>query len=375
MILGVFTGLCELGGIQQLSRHIGAVLSGLGADRHEPCVLLSLNDSKGCRSFQVGRNTYDFQGFGRDKVSLTVFVLRRAAQVRFAFLGHVNLAPLGLLLRLANRSARYWVATHGVEVWERAAWIRRVALRRATGIVSVSHFTAERMTTAQRLHARKVSVFPVAVDPRFENLQSIAAPARLASDGPVILSVARLISSEPGKGIDQVIEAMPAVLRVVPDAMYVVVGDGDDRPRLEQLARDRNVSARVLFLGEVSPQDLQKYYAAAHVFALPSRQEGLGIVFLEAMAFAKPVITGNHGGTAELVREGVNGFLVEHGDVALLAEHLVRLLRDPQLARKMGEEGRRWVTQHHSFDCFRDALSAILNGTPAHSPTADEQLL
>jgi glycosyltransferase involved in cell wall biosynthesis len=157
------------------------------------------------------------------------------------------------------------------------------------------------------------------------------------------------------------ISALPRVLKNVPDASLVLVGDGDDRPRLEQLARDLGVSAQAHFLYGLTSEELFACYANCEIFALPSRGEGFGLVFLEAMAHAKPVIGGAHGGIPDIIEDGVTGTLVPHGDVEQLAEALGALLSNPGEAKEMGARGKDRVAQLFSFAQFESRLTALLN--------------
>ena len=142
----------------------------------------------------------------------------------------------------------------------------------------------------------------------------------------------------------------------------MIVGDGDYRPYLQELADEMGVSDQVLFVGEKSDDDLKAYYRNADVFAMPSRQEGFGIVFLEAMAFGKPVIGGNHGGTPEVVIDRETGFLVDYGDVDAVASCIIRLLSDQELCTRMGEAGQRRVEENYTFEHFRMRLTRLLTG-------------
>lgn len=368
MFLGLFTDLFEVGGVQQLSRHAAAVLQQMARERGQRCWLASLNDARGIHSFSLGLEQYSFRGFGRRKGELLAYLARVAPKLRLVYLGHPHLAPVGLFLRLFNRRLPYWVAAHGVEVWTPLSLTRRLALRRARGITAVSAFTAERMAAAQGLDPHKVYALPPALDPGFANGNREAASLSLPPDARVILTVGRLISSEPGKGIDTVIRALPKVLRAVPKCLYVVVGDGDDRNRLEQLAAQHDVRNRVHFVGRQAVSGLKEYYLRSEVFIMPSRQEGFGIVFLEAMACGKPIIGGNHGGTPEIVEDGVTGFLVESGDVGSVADRLTRLLQDDMLRRQMGDAARRRVEGNYTFEQFRRRFIALLdeaNGKPS----------
>jgi glycosyltransferase involved in cell wall biosynthesis len=311
-------------------------------------------------SFAVGRDKYEFRGFGRRKWELLGSAMRIARQARLAYIGHVHLAPLGLLMRLLNPRFQYWVASHGFEVWHPVSPLRRLALGAAQGITAVSAFTAAQIARAQGVDPRKVFLLPPALDPAFENadLESDSLPLPLRSR--VILTVGRLVSAEPGKGVSAVIRALPKVLSVVPDCYYVVVGDGDYRPCLEQFAAENHVRDRVLFVGMQATSDLKKYYRRSDVFAMPSRQEGFGIVFLEAMAFGKPIIGGNHGGTPEIVKEGVTGYLVEYDRPDTLADRLIGLLQDEKLRARIGDAGRRWAEENFTFGHFRRRFAQLL---------------
>jgi len=360
MLLGVFTELASVGGIQQVGRHVGAVLEEFARVRGEPCQLLSLNDPTGRQSFQVGEQQCEFRGFAQRKIELGAQICRLAPKTRFAYFGHAHLAPLGLGLRLLNPHSPYWVVAHGIEVWTRLTPLRRFALHRASRITAVSAYTAQAMNQAQGLDRAKTVVLSPALDPAFAGTANDPRLPGLPSQAPVLLSVGRLVSAEPGKGVDTVLLSLPKVLRAVPDAYFVIIGDGDARPRLEKLAQETGVVDHVIFAGEQPPEVLRGFYERCEIFVMPSRQEGFGVVFLEAMAHGKPVIAGAHGGTLELVEDGVTGYLVSYGDVELLADRLLALLEDQGLRARMGEAGRARFEREFTFERFRGRLLGML---------------
>jgi len=361
MWIGLFSEITGVGGIQQVSRHMGAVLMRKSLERNIPCQLLGLNDPRGSGSFRVGSDEYSFRGFARDKRGLASYLLRAAPKLDTLFLGHVNLAPLGLLVRLVRPRIKYWVVAHGVEVWEKLHVHRRLGLCQAERVLSVSAYTTSQMVTVQGVDPRRVFLLPPALDPAFIVTSCDMDPLPLPSHGQVLLTVGRLISSEPGKGIDSVIRVFSNVLRVVPDLYYVIIGGGDLQPYLEELARESPARGRILFTGKLSFEQLKSYYSKSDIFVMPSRQEGFGIVFLEAMALGKPVIAGDHGGATEVVQNGVTGFLVNLDDPDALTSHLILLLRDHALSKKMGEAGRRRVEENYTFSLFQDRLTHLLN--------------
>jgi phosphatidyl-myo-inositol dimannoside synthase len=360
MWIGIFPELSEIGGIQQVSRHVGAVLAKNASERNVPCRLLGLNDDPGQGSFKVGTSEYSFTGFGRNKVALLLFLLGRMRQAEFLFLGHVNLSPLGLLLSLLRPRLKYWVVAHGIEVWTRLPTIRRAGLRRAQRVMSVSSFTADRMAEAQGMDRRRAFVIYPALDPSFLQAASDANIPSLPPGSRMLLTVGRLISSEPGKGVDSVIRILPEVLRAVPDVFFMIIGGGDLQVSLEELARAGPARDRILFVGKQKLDQLKGYYSRSDVFVMPSRQEGFGIVFAEAMAAGKPVIAGDRGGASEVVRDGVTGFLVNPDDPIALIERLIQILQDDTLRRKLGEAGRECFEQNYTFPRFEEHLTKIM---------------
>ena len=135
-----------------------------------------------------------------------------------------------------------------------------------------------------------------------------------------------------------------------PNLQLVLVGAGDDREWLVNIARDSGVELHTHFLTDVTYRELSACYAAAEVFALPSRGEGFGFVYLEAMARAKPVVGGAHGGAPEVIEDGKTGYVVQHGDVPQLATSIDTLLANPELAKQMGARGRERVEKEYRFN-------------------------
>jgi phosphatidylinositol alpha-1,6-mannosyltransferase len=179
----------------------------------------------------------------------------------------------------------------------------------------------------------------------------------------VILTVARLVRR---KGIKYLIEAMPRVLRSLPDTVLLVVGDGPEKPRLEEEARILGLASRVSFLGKVPEQKLIAFYQASDVFVLPAivdsemNTEGLGVVLLEAMSMGKPVVASGVGGIPEAVVNGETGLLVKPQDPNDLADAIIRLLGNSELSRKMGDNGRQRVKEVFDWDIVAASFSEVL---------------
>jgi phosphatidylinositol alpha-1,6-mannosyltransferase len=178
-----------------------------------------------------------------------------------------------------------------------------------------------------------------------------------------------MLSSESYKGHDVILQALPSVLKRVPNLIYVIVGEGDDRSRIQALAQKLGLGSHVMFTGSVSDSELVAIYRRSDVFALPARTvltsneakgEGFGIVFLEAMAFGKPVIGPNFGAPAEFIRNGENGLLVDPDSVTSIAGALVELLTNPEKGRELGKAGREGVRKSYSYGSFCERLVGLL---------------
>ena len=186
------------------------------------------------------------------------------------------------------------------------------------------------------------------------------------TDRPVIVCVSRLMAR---KGQDELIRALPKIHQTAPNASLIIVGDGPYRKDLERLVKKLGLESFVHLTGKVSQAELSKWYAAGDIFAMPCRTrmggwdvEGLGIVFLEGSATGLPVIAGDSGGAVDAVIDGETGYLVDGTNTAEIAGRIAYLFANPDIAKKMGEAGRNWVTQEWTWDQNFKKLDGLLSG-------------
>lgn len=270
------------------------------------------------------------------KFSWSARALACGTRERFGavFCGHLNAAPLGAAIaRLAR--APLWVQAHGIEAWEPRSTVTRMGLESATMVTSVSRYTRRRLLDWSDVAPERVRVLPntfaASFSPRRRN-HTLAVRLGLAGKR-VILTVGRLSATERYKGHDRVIRAMPVVLQAIPDAAYLIVGTGDDRMRLEQLAAEHSLEEVVRFAGAVADAELSDHFSIADLFAMPSTGEGFGIVYLEAAASGLPVIAGNGDGSCDALADGVIGRTVDPDDIAALADAIIAALEGRQETR------------------------------------------
>jgi phosphatidylinositol alpha-1,6-mannosyltransferase len=365
-IVGLFTDVLPSGGVQRAGRHVAAVTAKFASDRGMAARFLSLNDPQGLHTVRVGSLEFSVSGYAGSKIQFALAALRAAGRKPALVVAlHPHLAPIAWAMKTRGRKFRSMVFTHGVEVWRPLSWPRRAALRRADLVIGPSADTVQHLVSEQQILPDKIRQLPWGLDPDFEARLNAPAPYSPPPGFPrtrrIILTVGRWDRAEQYKGADTLINALPSVLKNSPGASLVLVGDGNDRARLERLAQDLGVSEHAHFLHGLTPEQLFACYAKCEIFALPSRGEGFGLVFLEAMAHAKPVIGGAHGGIPDIVENGVMGLLVPHGDVERLSQALESLLNDPTRAAAMGSSGRDRVANAFSFAQFQSHLTQILN--------------
>jgi phosphatidylinositol alpha-1,6-mannosyltransferase len=237
--------------------------------------------------------------------------------------------------------------------------LRRLSLRHSTRLYPVSLFTSG-LLDAAGMDGAAIEVLPNGADPdRFRPFPARDFVRRAGLAGrPIILTTGRLV---PRKGIDVMLEAMPEILRHVAHAVYVVLGTGPEAARLQDLARSLGIRDAVRFPGVVPGDELLSWYNGCDVFVLPVREltddvEGFGLVLLEASACARPVVATRCGGLPEAVIDGVTGLLVKPGSPSSLAAAVVHVLREPDLAARLGGAGRRHVEQKANWSRVVDGL-------------------
>jgi len=295
---------------------------------------------------------------------------------------HVALAPVAALLKLAFGMPD-WVACHCIEIWWGTTRPRRAALKKADLILPVSRYTAEIVQRMEGIDASRVRVLYNAIPDKLTDALGrdvvkgptqakeawVGHPQPAWERGPMLLSVCALVRDNEFKGIDTVIEALPRVLKTLPNLQYVVVGEGEIRPKLEAFAVKAGVAANVRFVGQVPDTELVELYRRCDLFVLPSRGqecggaiggEGFGRVYVEAALAGKPVIGSRAGGAAEAVLHGRTGLLVDPVSVEDVADAVLAVLTHPERAAAMGAAGRNWALATFTQQALKESLQPLL---------------
>ncbi len=310
------------------------------------------------------------RGIGDDlrvrwRVLSEVWRLHRRQRFRAACIADDE--TVGWLIRPAHTmGCRVVLYTHGDDLAvrpgeERVRARRKRQFARADCILAVSAASAAELCRVFGVDPQRVSVLANGVElGRFRPTKPDEMLRRdLGLSGKrLVVTVSRLVAR---KGVDRVIEALPAIGAAVPEVHYLVVGDGPQREELGSLAGRLGLSERVTFLGAAPQAEIPRHLSLCEVFVMPNRrlengeEDGFGLVFLEANACGLPVIGGNAGGVPEVVRHGENGLLVDGNSVPAIAEAVTRVLTDRQLSARLAANGREralrsgWESRAEAF--------------------------
>ena len=327
--------LCELAEPDQAVRLLALNDSVVGSSDVRRCATAALEDWFVC---------------SRSKPRYVRAALRMSRSCDRLVCGHVAQLPVAWLATRLNPRACYYLVAHGIEVWRPFNLAERIALRGAEKIFCVSEFTRRELLKNCPLPDGRAVVLFNALDPRFE----IRGGLPLVQCPPTILVVTRLNYSDRYKGVQDIIAAMPAVRAAIPGATLRIVGRGDDLPRLQSLRHQHGLGAAVEFFGYLDDRRLATEFNACRLFALPSKKEGFGLVFLEAMAHGRPCLGARAGGVPEVITDDT-GVLIEYGDVPAIATACIAALK-----REWNEAAILDRARHFSYSQFKARFAALL---------------
>lgn len=285
---------------------------------------------------------------------------------------HTHMTKAGVLGRLAARAARVPVVVHtlhGPAFHANQPWyvrraviaLKRVLARRTDHLIAVSRRLADDVVAAGIVPPARISTIYSGMELEWftgagADRDEVRAALGIPADAPLAGTVARLV---PLKGHDLLLDAVPRVVRAVPDARFLLVGGGPLRQALEARVRAMGMEGRVVFAGEVPRERIPAMVAALDVLVHTSLREGLARVLPQALAAGRPCVALDLDGAPEVVVPGRSGWLVPRGDTGALADAIASALADPEACRRMGEAGRRLVVPRWEAEAMVDEIAAL----------------
>jgi phosphatidylinositol alpha-1,6-mannosyltransferase len=336
-------------GVSSLSREIARALPG-------PAAALSLHDVAGeSGDFPVDLEIRGAGGSRGRFLAAVAGTSLRCSSASEIVCSHLHLAPAAAML--AWRGGRLTIVLCGIEAWVPLRSTQRWALARAA-LVAISQHTIDRFKDANPAFAS------TAVTVCHPGVPDFRRPPDSHPIGATALIVARMSAAERYKGHDALLDVWPRVVARRSDARLVIAGDGDDRQRLQSRAQSLGLSNAVSFVGRVNDRQLSELYNDCRFFVMPSRDEGFGLVFLEAMRAARPCI-GGRGAAAEIIAHDLTGLIVDPGSNDELASAVLRLFEEPDTCCRFGAAGRERFLSTFTDVQFRTRFAQALGRSTA----------
>ncbi len=369
----VMTGMRSLpGGIAAVNENLVVALGGLVRQGAIALEIDSLLETGAHRPHDLP-SSISFRGFAGSRGRLALRLQAHALSGRWIVFERVGLGASTAPLAAAGL-LRSVVFAHSPENWREVRTTHLMALRGAKLVLTNSEYTLRRMRSYPALGDRFRGVAcPLGLPPKYElhpeipaddgatlELTAVDGVSR-ALGGRVLLLVGRMDPAEREKGHDRLIAALPAVRRRHPEVQLVLAGPGADRGRLEAMAVAAGIASATFLPGGVPDDLLARLYRRCFAFTMPSRQEGFGLVYLEAMNYGKPCLGSCQDGAEDVIVDGETGVLVPEAlDPGEIAGALNRLLDDPLRAAEMGRRGFERLHRNFTAEQFRGRFLAAM---------------
>lgn len=315
------------GGIEKVNRILMKAGTDLQTAHQIKFNALSLYDTAPDEKYIKKRRFKGFDGALFKFIRTSVSAAKESDTV---LLSHINLSLVGLLIKIFSPHTKILVQAHGIEVWKKLNFVKRTLLHQADCILPVSEFTKNKLVNLHHVSKEKCFVLNNSLDPYFNTLPHADEVAYLKKyydiipEQKIILTLTRISSHEKYKGYDQIINVLPELIQKNPHIRYLLAGkhDGKEKNRVKKLIKQNGCAEHVTLLGFIPDEYLTALFSLADIFVMPSKKEGFGIVFIEAMACGITAIGGNVDGTVDALKNGELGYLINPDDQKSLIEIL-----------------------------------------------------
>ena len=309
----------------------------------------------------------NFRGFGNRRLRFLCGAIRNAFFPDVVIISHINLALIGLIIKTLNPKCKVWLIAHGIEVWRPLSAIKRTFINRCDKILCVSSFTKQEIMRLHHVDERLCIVLNNAIDPfiklpqRFEKPPRLLEKYGLTTDTPLIFTLTRLASTEQYKGHEQVIKVLNRLKTQFPGIKYMLSGQSDPNEsiRIEKLIDTHGVKDDIILTGFINEEELPDYFLMADLFVLPSKKEGFGIVFIEALACGLPVVCGNGDGSVDAIRNGELGKAITVNKLDELEAAISSGLKELPTAEKRSSLQKQCLRYFNEPD-YRENLKQLL---------------
>jgi phosphatidylinositol alpha-1,6-mannosyltransferase len=358
------------GGIQKMTRTLAHALDQLALQNNWTFNLWSAYDKNEDLMPQY-LPASNFKGFSTRRILFFFNAVKTALKTDIIIISHVNMAIIGLAIKIINPKCKVWLIAHGIEVWRSLSFIKKRFLKKCDKIICVSNFTKQEMIRWHQINANTCEVLNNAIDPFMQLPTSFAKPQylldryQLFTDDIILFTLTRLATTEQYKGYEQVIKIIDRLKNKHPQIKYVLSGQYDDQEeiRIRQLIAEHRVEEQVILTGFINEDELADHFTLSDLFVLPSKKEGFGIVFIEALACGLPVICGNVDGSMDAIKNGELGKAINPDDLTELNNAVESYLKMPLTAQTRQDLQDKCINYFNEESYMNKLYLLLNNGT------------
>lgn len=354
------------GGIEKVCRIICRALYDLSVKEGiEPAVHCMYDKTFDRDSKYLNKSQY--HAFGGHRKRFVIMSLFKGIRSDVVILSHINLLSIGYLIKRFKPTTKVYLLAHGIEIWQKLPEPKLRVLRRLDKIIAVSEYTANKIKEIHEIDHHKIEVLNNCLDPfyyfpkQFNKPEFLLKRYGLREDQTILFSLSRLSSSEKYKGYDHTFEILSHLIAKKPELMYLVAGkyDSGEKKRLDKLIAKFKIENHVKLIGFVDEAEITDYFLLSDIFILPSKKEGFGIVFIEAMASGLRVIAGNKDGSVDALKQGELGKLVNPDNLIEIEQALVEWLDYPiNKEEKLALQAK--VYDAFNFEKYRESIRNMI---------------
>lgn len=354
------------GGIEKVCRSLSRVLYDLSEEKIVQSTVYSMYDKNTDRDSRY-LSKQQFRGFGGKKEQFVVHSFLNGLRADVILLSHIHLISTAYLIKKVYPRKKVYLLAHGIEIWKKLSVSKLRILNQLDKIICVSDFTAQKIMDMHHIPIEKIEILNNCLDPfyylstEFEKPKNLLDRYLLTNENIIMFSLSRLSSSEKYKGYDHTIEILPKLLEKYPTLIYLLGGKWDtiEKKRLDELIINNNLQDHIRMVGFIDETEITEHFLLSDMFILPSKKEGFGIVFIEALASGLRVIAGSKDGSVDALKGGTLGVLVDPDDQEGILNSICNLLKHKHT------ESEKKILQEKCLEAFgyasyRESIKSLI---------------
>lgn len=352
------------GGIEKVCRILGKALYEESIEKDGLLQVCSMYDEQQDAWNNMYFPSDNFQGFGIQKIRFIKEMVMAGRGFDRVVMSHINLLPVGWMIKKLSPHTGIILLAHGIEIWYPLPERKRRMLRGCDRIIAVSNYTKNTISKEHGIALEKISVLNNCLDPflpvpsLLKKKNGLLHKYGFSETDTILMTLTRLASRERYKGYDKVITAIAGLKMRYPGIKYFIAGryDSHEKAYVEDLLKDLNIQDTVVMPGFIPEEELEAHFAMSDIYVMPSRKEGFGIVFIEAMYYGLPVIAGNIDGSADALLNGELGQLVHPEKVSEIADAIANVINN----KTAYKPSRDLLTSNFSYEKYKQKLEEAI---------------